>query len=86
MDAPSWGTVPVGEHAAGGDSSRLLDSALRQDVAFVPGEPFFPDGDTGSHMRLNFSNAKPEMIREGIRRLSIAVAHELEHRTAAVIV
>jgi len=30
-------------------------------------------------MRLNFSNATPEMIREGIRRLSIAVAHELEH-------
>ena len=37
-------------------------------------------------MRLNFSNAKPEMIREGIRRLSIAVAHALEHRTAAVMV
>jgi len=49
-------------------------------VAFVPGDPFFPKGDEGSHMRLNFSNAKPEMIREGIRRLSIAVAHELEHR------
>jgi 2-aminoadipate transaminase len=68
------------------DSSKLLESALRQDVAFVPGQPFFPSGDAGSHMRLNFSNAKPEMIREGIRRLSIAVAHELEHRTAAVMV
>jgi DNA-binding transcriptional MocR family regulator len=68
----------------GVDSSRLLDTALRQNVAFVPGEPFFPSGDEGSHMRLNFSNAKPEMIREGIRRLSIAVAHELEHRPAEV--
>jgi len=76
-----WVTMPPGV-----DSSRLLDLALRQNVAFVPGEPFFPNGDTGSHMRLNFSNAQPEQIREGIRRLSIAVAHELEHRSAPVMV
>jgi len=76
-----WVTMPPGV-----DSSRLLESALRQDVAFVPGHPFYPNGDEGSHMRLNFSNAKPEMIREGVRRLSIAVAHALEHRTAAVMV
>ena len=76
-----WVTMPPGV-----DSSRLLELALRQNVAFVPGEPFYPNGDTGSHMRLNFSNAAPEQIREGIRRLSIAVAHELEHRTAAVLV
>ncbi len=77
-----WVTMPPGV-----DSSKLLDSALRQNVAFVPGDPFYPNGDEGSHMRLNFSNANPEMIREGIRRLSIAVAHELEHRaTAGVLV
>jgi 2-aminoadipate transaminase len=76
-----WVSMPPGV-----DSSRLLETALRQDVAFVPGEPFFPDGDKGSHMRLNFSNAQPEKIREGIRRLSIAVAHELEHRAAPVLV
>jgi 2-aminoadipate transaminase len=76
-----WVTMPPSL-----DSSRLLDCALRQNVAFVPGEPFFPQGDEGSHMRLNFSNAQPEQIREGIRRLSIAVAHELEHRTAEIIV
>jgi len=53
----------------------------------VPGNPFFAEGDSGSHMRLNFSNATPEMIREGIRRLSIAVAHEIEHHVnyAAVL-
>ncbi|MGA7463690.1 MAG: PLP-dependent aminotransferase family protein [Candidatus Korobacteraceae bacterium] len=76
-----WVTMPPGV-----DSSRLLDLALRQNVAFVPGDPFFPNGDAGSHMRLNFSNAQPEQIREGIRRLSIAVAHELEHRSAEVMV
>jgi len=76
-----WVTMPPGV-----DSSRLLELALRQDVAFVPGEPFFPNGDEGSHMRLNFSNAQPEQIREGIRRLSIAVSHELEHHPAGVMV
>ena len=76
-----WVTLPSGI-----DTMKLLDTALRQDVAFVPGEPFFPSGqESGSHMRLNFSNAKPEQIREGIRRLSIAVAHELEHCAAATV-
>ena len=74
-----WVTLPPGI-----DTMKLLDTALRQDVAFVPGDPFYPGGDTGSHMRLNFSNATPDHIREGIRRLSIAVAHELEH--CAVVV
>jgi len=42
----------------------------------------FAESDSGSHMRLNFSNATPEMLRTGIRRLSIAVAHEIEHQQA----
>jgi 2-aminoadipate transaminase len=75
-----WVTLPDGI-----DTMKLLDTALRQDVAFVPGDPFYPGGDSGSHMRLNFSNARPEQIREGIRRLSIAVAHELEHSAVAVM-
>ncbi len=75
-----WITMPPGI-----DSMKLLETALRQDVAFVPGEPFFPNPDAQSHLRLNFSNARPEQIREGIRRLSIAVAHELEHQAAEVV-
>ncbi len=52
----------------------LFADALRQNVAFVPGDSFYAPGDEGGrHMRLNFSNAPPEQIREGIRRLSIAV-------------
>jgi 2-aminoadipate transaminase len=75
-----WVMLPPGI-----DTMKLLDTALRQDVAFVPGGPFFPSGqESGSHMRLNFSNAQPEQIREGIRRLSIAVAHELEHCAAGL--
>ena len=69
-----WVTLPKGINCM-----RLFDDAVKHNVAFVPGHPFFAEGDAGSHMRLNFSNATPEMIREGIRRLSIAVAHEVEH-------
>ena len=84
MDTPQgglflWVTMP-----AGVDCMRLFDEAIRHDVAFVPGQPFFAEGDAGSHMRLNFSNANPDMIREGIRRLSIAVAHEVEHSAEVV--
>jgi DNA-binding transcriptional MocR family regulator len=33
------------------------------------------------HMRLNFSNAAPEQIREGIRRLAAAVKSQLTGTT-----
>jgi 2-aminoadipate transaminase len=70
-----WITLPEGL-----DMKAIFDAALEQNVAFVPGDSFYAnegarkDGREGSrHMRLNFSNAAPEQIREGIRRLSAAV-------------
>jgi 2-aminoadipate transaminase len=70
-----WVTLPEGM-----DSEKLFDSALKENVAFVPGESFYaPNGHPPApHMRLNFSNAKPEQIREGIRRLSIAVKKQMQ--------
>ena len=58
----------------------IFKSALEQNVAFVPGDSFYAnDGREGSrHMRLNFSNATPEHIREGIRRLAAAVKSHLK--------
>lgn len=68
-----WITLPEGV-----DSRAVLETALRHDVAFVPGDAFFANPDAGSlHMRLNFSNAAPERIQEGIRRLSNAVRQEI---------
>ena len=58
----------------GMDASALLKDALREKVAFVPGEEFFFDGRGKSTMRLNFSNATPELIREGIRRLGKVIS------------
>src|ERR1035437_34529 len=78
-----WVTLP-----AGLDIKAILKSALEQNVAFVPGDSFYAndgpnhDGGEGSrHMRLNFSNAAPEQIREGIRRLAAAVKSHLTTTT-----
>ena len=35
------------------------------------------DREGSRHMRLNFSHCEPEQIREGIRRLSVAVKMQL---------
>jgi len=59
------------------DSTDLFKDALEQHVAFVPGAPFFAEGGGHNTMRLNFSNAKPEMINEGIARLAKAVKKRL---------
>jgi 2-aminoadipate transaminase len=69
-----WVTLP-----AGIDMKAVFESAIEQNVAFVPGDSFYAsDVREGSrHMRLNFSNAAPEQIREGIRRLAAAVKSHL---------
>lgn len=48
----------------------LLRESLKQDVAFVPGDAFFPNGGVENTLRLNYSNMPEERIREGIRRLA----------------
>jgi len=51
------------------DAREILRRCLERNVAFVPGQEFFPDGSGKNTMRLNFSNAAPEKIEEGIRRM-----------------
>jgi 2-aminoadipate transaminase len=61
-------TLPAKMNAAD-----LLVKALEKNVAFVPCNGFFI-GDTGHNtFRLNFSNARPEMIAEGIKRLGVVL-------------
>lgn len=53
------------------DTRTLLDSALAQDVVFMPGEPFFVDPEQNpGYLRLNFSHVAPERLAEGVRRLA----------------
>ena len=60
------------------DAEELLKLAIEEKVAFVPGIAFYPDGSDGRCcMRLNFSNAQPEMIKEGIARLGRAISRML---------
>jgi len=60
-----WVTLP--EHLS---SRVLLPLALKENVAFVPGDPFFSDGTGQNTMRLNFTNSSEERIEEGIKRLA----------------
>jgi 2-aminoadipate transaminase len=67
-----WVTLPPGS-----DCNELLQEAIKRDVAFVPGDCFFPGEEGKRHLRLNFSNATLDQIREGVHRLSIAVKAQL---------
>jgi 2-aminoadipate transaminase len=59
------------------DTRELLLDAVQERVAFVPGQGFYPDKTGTNTMRLNFSNVPPEQLREGIRRLGVAIQRRL---------
>lgn len=58
----------------GYDAREILMRCIEKNVAFVPGQEFFPDGSGKDTMRLNFSNASAENIEEGIRRVGEVLA------------
>lgn len=68
-----WMTLP-----AEIDAAELLKHALeKENVAFVPGQAFYADGSGKNTLRLSFSCADEDTIREGIRRLSVALRNFL---------
>jgi 2-aminoadipate transaminase len=77
-----WVTLP-----AGVSSLDLFDLALKQNVAFVPGQAFFVDGSGQNTLRLNYSSSDEGQIEEGIRRLAGAMERLIkEARHEAVVV
>ncbi|MEN6410219.1 MAG: PLP-dependent aminotransferase family protein [Anaerolineaceae bacterium] len=60
------------------NSQDIFETAVAQKVAFVPGGSFHPCGGGENTMRLNFSFCKPEVIVEGIHRLSNAIKIALD--------
>jgi len=52
------------------DTSALFQAAIERKVAFIPGAVFSVDGSTKNAVRLNFSNVRPDALREGVSRLS----------------
>lgn len=62
-----WARLP-----AGWDAAELLRAALRHDVAFVPGAPFYAADPDPRTLRLSFTTHPPEQIVEGLARLAAA--------------
>jgi 2-aminoadipate transaminase len=61
------------------DTQKLLTTALAQHVAFMPGEPFFPDPALAyPSLRLNFSHASTAAAEQGLALLSALVQAQLE--------
>ncbi len=60
------------------DATKLLETAVAERVAFVPGVAFYPHADAHNTFRLNFSNASEDMIEIGIQRLG-SVLHAALH-------
>lgn len=65
------------------DTRTLLKPALAADVAFMPGEPFFPEPENNlGHLRLNFSHIDSARLDEGLKRLA-AVVRQAQAEQAA---
>ena len=76
-----WVTLPEGM-----DCNKLFEAALKENVAFVPGDCFYAANfakEGCRHLRLNFSYGQPEQIREGIRRLSVAIKQQMREAQPA---
>jgi len=59
---------------AGFDSAALLPEALKRDVAFVPGAPFYATRPDPATLRLSFTTHTAKEITEGMRRLAATLA------------
>jgi len=67
-----WVTLP--KHI---DSMKLLDEAIAQNVAFVPGAPFYANAPEQNTLRLSFVTVPPEKIREGVAKLGKLIAAKM---------
>lgn len=68
-----WVTLPEGINTV-----EMFEKALKLKVAYVPGTSFYAKGGGANTMRMNFSNANPEMIVDGITRLGKVIQEAIE--------
>lgn len=66
---PKGGLFTWVELREGIDASEVLKEALKENVAFVPGASFFPNGGHKNYFRMNYSNMCEDKIIEGVKRL-----------------
>lgn len=50
------------------NTKKLLNEAVKEGVAFVPGAPFYVSEPDQTTLRLNFTNSEPSLIEEGMKR------------------
>jgi len=55
------------------NSMKLLEQAIAQNVAFVPGGPFFANEAEHNTMRLSFVTVPPATIDEGVAKLGALI-------------
>lgn len=67
-----WVALP-----AGIDSMKLLEAAVAQNVAFVPGGPFFANDAQHNTLRLSFVTVPPAKIDEGVARLAALIRERI---------
>lgn len=67
-----WINLPKGV-----DTRLMFQKAIREKVAYVVGDAFYPEGKNYNSMRLNFSYSTDDQIKEGIKRLAAVIKEEL---------
>jgi 2-aminoadipate transaminase len=72
-----WARVP--EYI---NTKNMIGEAIKERVAYVQGAAFFVDGSGTNTMRLCFSYASNEKIREGIKRLGRVIEKEIKAHKA----
>lgn len=75
---PNGGLFTWVELPAHISAQELFNKAIEKNVAFVPGDAFFPNGGVENTMRLNYSSMPEDKIKEGIKRLGEAIGDMLE--------
>ena len=74
---PSGGMFLWVELPTGMDATQVLARAIEQNVAFVPGAPFYAADPVVESLRLAFVTVSPARIEEGVKRLAEVIRSEM---------
>ncbi|MDW5299379.1 MAG: PLP-dependent aminotransferase family protein [Sedimentibacter sp.] len=56
------------------DAGKIMEECIKENVAYVPGDAFFPNGGHKNFFRVNYSCMPEDKIVEGIKRLAKVLA------------
>lgn len=71
---PYGGLFTWVELKEGLDAKKIMDDCIKENVAYVPGGSFFPNGGRPNYFRMNYSCMPEDKIVEGIKRLGKVLA------------